>query len=348
MTWLIYGASGHTGALIAEQAQARGQRPILAGRSAARVAPLAERLGLEYRVVDLGDGSGLRAALDGVDTVAHCAGPFSVTASPMVDACLDSGTNYLDITGEIDVFESIYARHEQARAAGVVLLPGAGFDVVPTDCVAAKLVEQLPGASRLDLAFKASANLGPGTVKTALEGAGLGNRARVGGRLRSVRLGHRRIMAGFSSGPRVVTSIPWGDVSSAYRSTAIPDIVTYTIVPAGALLGRGQPLFAPLLRKPAVQERGKALVDRFVPRGADMAGGGAEVWGQASDDNGNRVSLTLRTPGAIPLTAHSVVAAAGALDAGATSAGAHTPSTAFGSDFALGLEGVRLGAPVVG
>src|SRR3954464_6707035 len=171
MTWMLYGANGYTGELIAELAVRRGQRPLLAGRSAAKVAPLAERLGLEHRAFGLED-----AALEGVDLVVHCAGPFSAAARPMVDACLESGTHYVDITGEIDVFEAVAARDEEAKAAGVVLLPGAGFDVVPTDCVAAMLKAALPGATHLDLAFAAGGGMSPGTSKTSVEGSASGGR----------------------------------------------------------------------------------------------------------------------------------------------------------------------------
>ncbi|GAB3486160.1 saccharopine dehydrogenase family protein [Amycolatopsis cihanbeyliensis] len=349
MSWMIYGASGHTGHLVAEEALRRGQRPVLAGRSPERIEPLAARLGLEYRIVDLADPAALRAALEGVEVVAHCAGPFSATSAPMIEACLATGTHYLDITGEIDVFEATYARHAEAERAGVVLLPGAGFDVVPTDCVAAKLAKLVPGAIELDLAFKAEVKLGPGTVKTAIEGAGSGGKARIEGAVRTVPVGHRRITAGFPSGPRMVTAIPWGDVSSAYRSTGIPNITTYTVVPLGGVLGRGHRLAAPLLRSPRVQRVGKTLAERFVQRGAVAKDRRTEVWGQARDAEGNRVTLTLTTPDPIALTADAVLAAVARL-AGERriEPGAHTPSTAFGADFALGLEGVQLSEPVSG
>jgi short subunit dehydrogenase-like uncharacterized protein len=145
--WMIYGANGYTGRLIARLAVQRGERPILAGRDAAAVGALAAELDLPHRAVSLHDAAGLREALSGVAVVAHCAGPFDLTAAPMVEACLATGTHYVDITGEIGVFEAVFARDDDARAAGVVLLPGAGFDVVPTDCLAAMLHAALPTAT---------------------------------------------------------------------------------------------------------------------------------------------------------------------------------------------------------
>lgn len=344
MTWMVYGANGYTGARVAERAVERGERPVLAGRSAAKVAPLAARLGLDHRVVDLHEQAALAAALQDIDVVAHCAGPFSATSAPMVRACLDTKTHYLDITGEIDVFEAIHARGSEAEEAGVVLVPGSGFDVVPTDCVAARLARAMPEATRLDLAFKAKVAIGPGTAKTAIEGAGMGGRERAGGRIRSVPLGYRQVSARFPSGPRRVTSIPWGDVSSAYRSTGIPDIATYTVVPAGSLLGKGQRVLAPLLRKPPVQRAAKKLAERVLAGGGqDDPAARAEIWGQVSDGRGGRKSTTLTTPNAIPLTADAVLNAVVRLRAGGVDPGAHTPSTAFGTDFALECDGVSAG-----
>lgn len=227
MNWLIYGASGYTGELVARLAVVRGERPFLAGRGADRVGTLAAELGLEHRVFRLDDPDGLRARLDGVDVVAHCAGPFVATARPMVDACLATGTHYVDITGEIDVFEQIFGRDADARAAGVVLLPGSGFDVVPTDCLAAMLSRALPFATELDLAFYTRGGMSPGTAKTSLQGAATGGRVRVDGRLTRVPLGWRSRAVPFSSGSQDAVSIPWGDVSTAYRSTGIPTITTY-------------------------------------------------------------------------------------------------------------------------
>jgi saccharopine dehydrogenase (NAD+, L-lysine-forming) len=351
MTWLLYGANAHTGGLIARAAARRGERPVLAGRSAGKIIPLAEELGLDYVVVDLLDSRALRSALAGVDVVAHCAGPFSATSARMVAACLDARTHYVDITGEIDVFESIYARSDEAAEAGIVLLPGGGFDVVPTDCVAASLHEAMPEATELDLAFRVSGRIGPGTAKTALEGAGAGGQARVDGRIAGVGLAHKRVLAEFPSGPRTVTSVPWGDVASAYRSTGIPNITTYTAVPGGNLLSRGQRYLGyltPVLGNSAVQKAGRGLVDRFMPQGggeAEAPTGSCEVWGQVTDGEGRTLSATLTGPDAITLTVEAVLASVERLQRGGTTPGAHTPSTAFGGGFASELDGVTMTSP---
>jgi saccharopine dehydrogenase (NAD+, L-lysine-forming) len=342
---MVYGANGYTGELVAKLATERGEQPVLAGRSEEKIAPLAERLGCQHVVVDLDNRSRLRTALADIAVVAHCAGPFSRTSRPMVDACLDTGTHYLDITGEIDVFEDIYQRDDEAAQAGVVLLPGGGFDVVPTDCLAAMLAERLPGATELELAFTLGGGISPGTLKTAIEGLGASGRTRIDGELREVSMGHRTAVADFPSGPKRVTAIPWGDVSSAYRSTGIATVTTYTVVPGGDLIGRGQQFLAPFLRMPSVQKAGLNLVDRLVkgPSEDRQSASKAEIWGRVKHPDGRAVTGTLTVPGAYSFTADSVVTAVARLTAGDVAPGSHTPSSAFGANFVTELNGVRVG-----
>ncbi len=176
---VIYGATGYTGELIAREAVRRGLRPMLAGRSEATVAALAQELGCEYRIASLEDPGALDRALQGAAVTMHCAGPFSATSAPMVAACLRQRSHYLDITGEIDVLEAVHERDAAARQAGVVLCPATGFDVVPTDCVAARLRIHLRRRNsveafrRLTVAF---ANLGPEVAGPAADRIGLQER----------------------------------------------------------------------------------------------------------------------------------------------------------------------------
>ncbi|HYR28118.1 MAG TPA: saccharopine dehydrogenase NADP-binding domain-containing protein, partial [Thermoanaerobaculia bacterium] len=163
--WMIYGANGYTGELIAREAVRRGEKPLLAGRNADEVHALARELGCEARVFDLD-----HIDLSGIALVLHCAGPFSRTSGPMVAACLAAGVHYLDITGEVAVFEAIYARDEEARHRNVVLIPGVGFDVVPTDCLAAMLHQRMPDATELWLAFNSNrGGISRGTMNTVID-----------------------------------------------------------------------------------------------------------------------------------------------------------------------------------
>ncbi len=343
--WMIYGAYGFTGTLTAELARARGLEPVLAGRDEARTRALAERLNLPWRSFSLEDPAAVRAGLEGVDAVLHTAGPFSRTSRPMVDACLATGTHYLDITGEVDVFEAIHARDDEAREAGVVLIPGVGFDVVPTDCLAAMLHTALPDATHLDLAFVGlGGGTSPGTAKTALESLIVGTgAARIDGRLRAVPFAWREREVPFPGKPRHAMSIPWGDLSTAYHSTEIPHITTFMATPPRQVrtLRRALRLRRLLGLKPV-----RALAERVIdwritgPDEAARRSGRTEVWGEAWNSEG-RVTGMLVTPQGYSFTADASLCAMTRVLAGAE-AGARTPSAAFGADFVTGLEGVEV------
>ena len=253
MQWMIYGANGYTGRLIAQEAKQRGLSPILAGRSDA-VATLAQELGFEHRRFDLADRNAVRTGLDGVRLVLHCAGPFSATSAPMLEGCLAAGAHYLDITGEIDVFAHCHAQDVRARERGIVVLPGAGFDVVPTDCLAALLKRELPTATHLVLAFEAGGGPSPGTAKTSVEGLGKGGRARIDGELRRVPLAWKTRSFVRDGQPRTAMTIPWGDVYTAYLSTGIPNVEVYMAVPPATIKRlRRLRLLGPLLGTGLVQ-----------------------------------------------------------------------------------------------
>src|SRR5260370_13956698 len=220
--WLIYGANGYTGGLIAQEAARRGLRPTLAGRNAEALSALAGGLGLEHRVFGLDDPVALATGIEGHAVVLHCAGTFSRTARPMADGCLKAGVHYLDITGEEGVREALAQRGDEARAAGVMLLPGAGFDVVPSDCLAAHLKRRLPSATGLALAFQTSGGMSRGTALTVIQGLAGGGLIRRRGRLTPVPAADRTRSIDFGAGPVKAVTLPWGDVVTAYHRPRIP------------------------------------------------------------------------------------------------------------------------------
>ncbi len=337
MTWLLYGANGYTGELIARRAAAEGERPILAGRSAGPVESLARELGLVHRVASLDDPAELDRALDGVGAVLHCAGPFSRTARKMVEACLRRRAHYLDITGEIDVFERLAARDAEARAAGVALLPGSGFDVVPTDCLAAHLKRRLPSATHLALGFQGGGALSRGTATTAIEKIHLGGAVRRDGRIVRVPPAWRTRAIDFGAGPRSAITIPWGDVSTAFHSTGIPNVEVYMAAPRklARALRLSRP-FLPLLGLSPV----KALMLRRIRKGPpgptaeQRARGRSLVWGEATD-GALRVVSRLETLEGYELTSRTALEAVRRAAAGRVPPGFQTPSRAFGPDFVL-------------
>lgn len=341
MNWLIYGANGYTGELIAREAQARGLKPILAGRSAAKVAPLAQALGLEHRAFGLDDPAAVDAGLQGIGLVLHCAGPFSATSEPMVEGCLRAKAHYLDITGEIQVFEAAYAKHARAQEAGVVLCPGVGFDVVPTDCLALALKEALPDATELDLAFASASGLSAGTATTSVEGLGQGGWARVDGALVRAPLAQHTQVVDFGRGPKLCMSIPWGDLSSAYRSTAIPTIRVFLPAPAAAVFGaRLANHFGWLLGSEPVQGLLKAWAGKVQgPSEADRTTQTTSLWAEARNAKGEKRVARLNTANGYALTVTGALGVAEALLSGEFTGGAYTPASLMGAAFVEGLPG---------
>jgi short subunit dehydrogenase-like uncharacterized protein len=331
--WMIYGATGYTGRLVAQDAKRQGLSPILAGRGR-EVAALAAELGLPACVFPLSDVAATRHALDGVSVVAHCAGPFASTSARMIDACLLARTHYADITGEIDVFLAAQRRHVEARAAGIVVCPGVGFDVIPTDCVAACLQEALPDATHLALGFKAPGGRSPGTARTAIDGARSGTRVRRDGAIVSEPLGHRTRIIDFGSGPKLAVAIPWGDVATAYFTTGIANIEVY--VPAShrtvARLRRLDRV-RPLLHLPPV----RALLGRLAasnnpgPSQKERETEKTRVWGEARNNRGDVRTAHLTTSNGYRLTVDGVLMAVRALLADAPAGGYFTPAQLLGT-----------------
>jgi len=344
--WMIYGANGYTGRLVAEAAQQRGLAPVLAGRNAAAVEQLGHDLGLPWRAFALDQPQAVRHGLAGIGLVLHCAGPFSQTAAPMLEACLEVRAHYLDITGEIGVFAHCHARHERAREAGIVVLPGAGFDVVPTDCLAAQLKRELPGATRLVLAFEAGGGPSRGTALTSIEGLGSGGCVRRGGRLVRVPLAWKLRRFERDGMARTAVSIPWGDVYTAFVSTGIPDVEVYMAVPpATARRLRRLRWLRPLLGLGPVQGWLKRRVRQRVtgPAAEQRERTGAFVWGEVEDAAGTRVERRLATPNGYDLTVLSALGLVELLRARDDMPGGYyTPSQLAGADYVLGLPGVRL------
>ncbi|HEY2325714.1 MAG TPA: saccharopine dehydrogenase NADP-binding domain-containing protein [Thermoanaerobaculia bacterium] len=340
--WLIYGANGYTGELIAREAVRRGMRPVLAGRSRETIEKLANELACEWRVFDLNNPD-----LSGVNLVLHCAGPFIQTSKPMVDACLAAGVHYLDITGEIPVFESILGRNDEAKKRGVTLLPGVGFDVVPTDCLAAMLAERMPDATHLALAFYAKGtSLSRGTTKTMLESIGVGGAIRENGKIVRVPTAYDVREISFSIGTRTAMTIPWGDVATAYRTTGIPNIRVYIATHAKSV--KRMRLMRPLLPIAGLKPI-RRLLQKFVDRRS--SGPDAQVrssarmylWGEVRNASGVARSMTMTTPEGYAFT---IVSALNAVERvlRSTRPGAFTPAKLLGADFVATVPRVLIDA----
>ena len=339
---LIYGATGYTGRLLTEHALAQGLRPILAGRDPEKLRPLAAKAGLEARAASLDEPERLRGALSGIAAVIHAAGPFSKTARPMAEACLATGAHYVDITGEISVLEALAARDADAKAAGIVLLPAAGFDVVPSDCLAAHVAGRLPGATHLRISIGGFGGFSRGTARTMAEGIAWGTRVRRDGRIVELPSPPRGT-ADFGHGPRRTVGLGWGDVSSAWYATRIPNIAVFFEAFPAMAAAAGLPAG---LRRIIAGRTAQRLINRGIdrlpegPTASARAAARSTFLAEAWDGAGRRVASRMETPEGYTLTAWTALEVARRLASGAVAPGFHTPVTAFGADFILGFPNV--------
>jgi short subunit dehydrogenase-like uncharacterized protein len=341
-SWLLYGAYGYTGRLVARECRHQGLLPILAGRSAERLAPLADSLELPWRAFALEEPGAIERGLDGVRLVLSCAGPFSATAAPLMDACLAAGAHYLDVTGEIAVFERAQSLASAAGSAGVVLCPGVGFDVIPTDCLAAALRDALPDATQLALGFDSRSRFSPGTAKTSLERLAVGGAIRESGRIVTVPLAYRTRRIDFGDGEKLAMCIPWGDVATAWYTTGIANIEVY--IPASEkLVARLRLLNAirPLLRLPPVQWLGRRRIAGTVtgPSSLERARTPTWVWGEVRNAAGAVRTGRLRTENGYDVTVSGALAVARAVLEQPRAGGAYTPARLMGADFVCTLPG---------
>ena len=340
---LLYGATGYTGRLVLEQVLALGLRPILGGRDERRVAAVAEAFGLDHRVARLDDPGELAGALAGVRVVLHAAGPFSRTSAQMVDACLHVGAHYLDLTGEVHVLEAIAARHADAVTRGVMLLPGIGFDVVPSDCLAAHVARRLPGATQLSLGVRGLSLVTRGSARTIIEMAGAVAQVRRDGALVPVTPGTLDRDIDYGDGPCPSTCVAWGDLVTAHFTTGIANVAVYfeATPPVRAVL-TGNRYWGWLLATPPWQTWLDAAAELLPdgPGAGERAGAAAVIVAIAEDGRGRHAIARLRTPEAYTFTGSTAATIVRRVLAGDVEPGFQTPGRHFGADFVLSLPGV--------
>jgi short subunit dehydrogenase-like uncharacterized protein len=342
--FLLYGANGYTGVLIAKLAATYGLQPILAGRNEEAIRSLATEFQLPYKIVDLADTKALHTILSDCSVVLHAAGPFQITARPMIEACIATHTHYLDITGEIPVFEMAKQFNEAAIQAKIMLMPGVGFDVVPTDCMALFLSKKLPDAHLLQLAFASiGGGLSHGTATTMVMGLGEGGAVRENGKIKSTPLGHKGMWVNFSVLPTATKklftmTIPWGDISTAHFTTGIPNIETYTgIAPKIFKLLRWQKTFNWLLKTSLVRKYALKKINAKPAGPSDeaRATGSSMVWGKVHNKQGKTIQATMSVKDGYSLTAHSSLLIVQKVLAGDVKFGFQTPAAVYGEDLIL-------------
>lgn len=344
-SFLLYGANGYTGELIARHAAQYGLKPVLAGRRKESIAPLAEKLGLPYKIIDLDDAAQLDAALTDHKLVLHAAGPFSQTAKQMIEACLRTRTHYIDINGDISVFEMIKKYDAAAKSSGIMILPGAGFDVVPTDCLALQLKNKLPDAVDLKIAFVTiGGSVSHGTAMTMASKLGEGGAVRKNGKIVRAPLGKHGMWIDFDDKRFFVMSIPWGDVSTAHFTTGIPNIETYVgIKPSVYRILKLQPMFNWLLRTSFIRSyiKGKIKKRPAGPSDEERSTARSLVWAQATNARGEKVIARLNCPDGYTLTMYATLLISQKILSDNFKAGYQTPASAYGENLVFEIPGVK-------
>lgn len=348
---LLYGAYGYTGRLTAEMAASKKLDVVLAGRNEIALRQLGDRLSLPTRAVALSEPERLSEALSDVACVAHMAGPFAVTSAPMLNACMATQTNYLDITGEIDVFEAVWSRADEIRRAGITAVPGAGFDVVPTDCLAGYVAGKLERPTSLVIALRGLEGASQGTLRTAIRQVSKPVLCRRAGAIVALHDQSARWID-FGSGVEPCVPISWGDVATAFHSTGVGNITVYfrrtSLFRLVDIFGK---LLGPVARSRIGQGALKAIIRRLPegPTQAERITHRSTIWADAADSSGRHSRAILSTPDPYDFTANSALEMASRISSLPVALGLVTPFQAFGADFVLSLPGcTRMDIPPSG
>ena len=343
--FLVYGSYGYTGQLIVELAIKEGMHPLLAGRDEKKLRAQAEKYNLEYRAFSLDETAKLDSALLEVDAVLHCAGPFVLTFRQMADACIRTKRHYVDISGEIEGFEALVKMSDDAKKANIMLLPGGGFDVVPSDCLAAYLKGRLPTATHFRLFIRGvGGGVSRGTARSGAENMHRQGRIRKAGKIVQVPPAWQVLEQDFGRGPVKVVSIGWGDVSTSYHSTGVPNIETYFAVKSPAiLLLRLTRAIGPLIYTRPVRNFLKWVIGWANPHGPspEQNKNGFNLMVGEMRDADKVIRTKLRTPEGYRITALTTVEIMKRILKGDYKPGFQTPSLAYGMDFIMQFEGVE-------
>ena len=329
---------------MARVAVAQGLQPILAGRNEKKLQAVADPLQLECRVARLDDRAQLDQALNDIDVVVNIAGPFATTAHLMLAACLRTRTHYLDVTGELDVFEAVSRYDAEARQQGVMLMPGVGFAVVPSDCLAAYVSQKLPDAQSLKIGITRAAALSRGSMKTIIGLASNTAMIRRNGSLVSVPLGSLMHDFDYGRGARSSLAVSWPDVFTAFYTTGVLNIEAY--FEANGIERRVYQLggiLSPVLRTAPAQIFLRTLAD-LLPEGPpteDAQTATLSIVVEAQDRSGKRCVARLRTPDGYTLSVDSALAVVKKVLGGTYQVGFQTPARVYGADFILDMHGVE-------
>ena len=297
---------------------------------------LADKYKCGFKVFDLEDSSQLSQLLSQVHTVLNCAGPFRFTAKKLIDACLNSKTNYIDITGEIEVIDYAWSKNDEAKKRGTVILPSAGFDVIPTDCLSKKLSEEMPDAEQLELAILNNGKISRGTFLTTLEMMREVGKIRANGKIIDSEIGEFTLKHEVNGIKINGITIPWGDVCSAFYSTGIPNIKVYLHLPYAVFVLRTlQAKMLKVLSINFVFKIVKKIISKSLsgPDKKTRDKSSAIIWGRVTNSNGEKYEEAYEFIDGYSLTAIGAADCADAVLNDRITSGTTSPSIMFGSDF---------------
>ncbi|MBS7414770.1 saccharopine dehydrogenase family protein [Pseudomonas syringae] len=316
-TLLIYGATGYTGRMAAERARALGLNVEIAGRNQQRLASLAAQLDVNYRVFDADQAEGF---LSGISVLLNFAGPFVQTAEPLMRACIKAGVDYLDITAEINVYRLAERLGAEAAANQVMLLPGVGWDVVPTDSLAVQVAGRVQGPTALNIALQVPGSMSRGSAMSVSEIIGAGVLARIDGELVATPDAVPRHFD-FGQGPVLCVPLSFGDLVTAWHSTGIPNIAMFVHI-AGDAFPQGDLSQLPDGPTPEQREahRARAVVE-------------------VTDATGAIARSIIETVNGYTYTPLAAVEAARRVLDGERQPGFATPAMVFGGGFAESIAG---------
>lgn len=322
-TLLIYGATGYTGRMIAKQAKDAGLNFVIAGRNREKLDELAKTLEVRAHAFALDDAGALPRHLDGITVVLNCAGPFAHTSESLMRACIIQGVHYLDITAEINVYRLAESLHDLASTARVMLLPGVGWDVVPTDCLAVTIAEKVHEPVRLRIALQVAGSMSRGSAFSVGEIISAGLLARVNGEL-TTKTDAKTDFFDFGEGKVECAPLSFGDLVTAWHSTGIPNIEMYVHV-SGDAFPSGD--LSRLPDGPSQEER---------------AGNVARAAVEMTGVDGDIHHAVIETVNGYSYTPLAAVEAARRVLSGTSQPGFQTPAKVFGADFALSIQGTRI------
>ncbi|QJR82863.1 hypothetical protein CA267_013400 [Alteromonas pelagimontana] len=315
---MIYGAYGYTGAMITEQLSILGQNIIVAGRDESKLNVIKEKFNVPSKVFSLGSEHELARILKDIDIIINCAGPFNRTVRPLMRAAIKNNTHYLDISAELDSYYLAEALDEEAKAAGVLLMPGCGGSVAMIGCLTAFAKKQMPNPVEARVALHVSGSMSRGSAISASDYLTPTLIVRHAHELTET---EDSVTRTFNFGKGMVDCVPVSlpEVITLWAQNRIADISTYVHV-SGEAFPTGD--LSSLPAGPTEQERENNRYQAAV---------------QLTDVDGNEVHAMLDTLNGYSVTPRAAALAVKNIANGNVKAGFRTPSEMFGSSFILNI-----------